>query len=110
METVLQIVALVAIIIGTLFSIIGGVGLIRLPDVYTRLHATGKVGVYGVVLLLVAAAAWTPVGWGRALLLIVLLMLAGPVAAHAIASAAYRIGLPMENSARDDLSAENAGD
>lgn len=108
METVLQFIALVAVIIGTLFSLIGGIGLIRLPDVYTRLHATGKVGVYGVVLLLVAAAAWTPVGWGRALLLIGLLMLTGPVAAHAIASAAYRIGLPMNEPVRDDLSAENA--
>lgn len=110
METILQFVALVAVIIGTLFSIIGGIGLIRLPDIYTRLHATGKVGVYGVVLLLVAAAVWTPVGWGKALLLIGLLLLTGPVSAHAIASAAYRIGLPMDQPARDDLSAKNAGD
>lgn len=94
METILQLIALVAVIIGTAFSLVGVIGLIRLPDVYTRLHATGKVGVFGVVLLLIAAAAWTPLGWGRALLLIALLMLTGPVAAHAISSAAYRIGIP----------------
>lgn len=110
MDTFLQAIALIAILVGTAFSIIGVIGLLRLPDVYTRLHATGKVGVFGVVLLLIAAAAWTPLGWGRALLLIVLLMLTGPVAAHAIASAAYRIGLPMDDPIRDDLSAENAGD
>ena len=103
METALQLVALLAVIIGTLFSLVGIVGLIRLPDVYTRLHATGKVGVYGAVLLLVAAAAWTPLGWGKALLLIVLLMVAGPVATHAISSAAYRIGVPMHEPVRDDL-------
>ena len=83
--------------------LIGVIGLIRLPDVYTRLHATGKVGVYGAVLLLVAAALWTPLGWGKALLLIVLLMASGPVSAHAISSAAYRIGLPMKEAERDDL-------
>ncbi len=100
-----QFVAILAIVVGTFFSLVGVLGMVRLPDVYSRLHATGKVGIYGVVLLLVAAAIWTPLGWGRALLLIVLLMVTGPVAAHAIASAAYRIGEPMKNSIRDDLSA-----
>ncbi|MEJ2752193.1 MAG: monovalent cation/H(+) antiporter subunit G [Chloroflexota bacterium] len=103
METLLQIIALLAVIAGTFFSLIGVIGLIRLPDVYTRLHATGKVGVYGAVLLLVAAALWTPLGWGKALLLIVLLIASGPVSAHAISSAAYRIGLPMKDAVRDDL-------
>jgi len=99
-----QLVAIIAIIIGTGFSLIGVLGMIRLPDVYTRLHATGKVGIYGVVLLLIAAAFWTPLGWGRALLLMALLIVTGPVAAHAISSAAYRIGSPMKGATRDDLS------
>ena len=103
MDFFLMLIALFAVIIGTFFSLIGVIGLIRLPDVYTRLHATGKVGVYGAVLLLVAAALWTPLGWGKALLLIALLMVSGPVSAHAISSAAYRIGLPMKEPARDDL-------
>jgi multicomponent Na+:H+ antiporter subunit G len=105
MEKVLQVIALIAVIVGTCFSLIGVIGLVRLPDVFTRLHATGKVGVYGVVLLLIAAAAWTPLGWGRALLLIVLLMITGPVSAHVIASAAYRVQVPLEQAIVDDLSA-----
>lgn len=103
MSTILQIVATLAVIIGTFFSVVGILGYIRLPDVYSRLHASGKVGVFGVVLLLVAAVVWTPLGWGRGLLLIVLLMVAGPVTSHAIASAAYRIGIPMKTAVRDDL-------
>jgi multicomponent Na+:H+ antiporter subunit G len=103
MIAVLQFIALIAVIAGTFFSVVGVLGLIRLPDVYTRLHATGKVGVFGVVFLLVAAAIWTPLGWGKAILMIVLLMISGPVAAHAISSAAYRIGVPMKDPHRDDL-------
>ncbi|MBP6471246.1 MAG: monovalent cation/H(+) antiporter subunit G [Chloroflexi bacterium] len=103
MTTILQVVALVAIILGTFFSVVGIVGMVRLPDVYARLHATGKVGVFGVVLLLIGAVAWTPLGWGRALLLIVLLMVSGPVTAHALSSAAYRIGLRVKEPVRDDL-------
>ena len=98
-------IAILAIVVGTTFSLIGVLGMVRLPDVYARLHATGKVGIYGAVLLLLAAAVWTPLGWGRAILLIVLLMVTGPVTAHAISSAAYRIGTPMKNPVRDDLSA-----
>jgi len=103
MTFILQLIALIAIIVGTLFSLVGILGFIRLPDVYTRLQATGKVGTFGLVLLLVAAVIWTSLGIGKALLLIVLLMVAGPVTTHAISSAAYRIGLPMKGAVRDDL-------
>lgn len=103
MTTVLQLLTILAVLIGTFFSFVGVLGLVRLPDVYSRLHATGKVGVYGVVFLLIAAALWTPLGWGKALLLIILLLVAGPVTAHAISSAAYRSGIRMKEPTRDDL-------
>ncbi|MBX3058619.1 MAG: monovalent cation/H(+) antiporter subunit G [Anaerolineae bacterium] len=103
METISQVVALIAVLVGTFFSVVGVLGYIRFPDVYTRLHATGKVGLFGVVLLLIAAVMWTPLGWGKALLLMVLLMVSGPVAAHAIASAAYRLGIPMKEAMQNDL-------
>ena len=103
METIFQLIAIIAVIAGTFFSVVGVLGMVRLPDVYARLHATGKVGVFGVVLLLTAAVVWTPLGWARALLLIMLLMVAGPVVAHALSSAAYRIGIPMKRSVRNDL-------
>jgi len=106
METVAQIIALLAVIIGTAFSVIGILGYVRLPDVYTRLHATGKVGVFGAVLLLVAAVVLTPLAPGKALVLIALLLIAGPVTSHALASAAYRSGLPLKRAARDDLASD----
>jgi multicomponent Na+:H+ antiporter subunit G len=103
MEFILQLIALVAVILGTIFSILGVLGLIRLPDVYTRLHATGKVGLFGVVLLLIGDVIFTPLGLSKGLVLIVLLMIGGPATSHALASAAYRIGIPMKQAIRDDL-------
>jgi multicomponent Na+:H+ antiporter subunit G len=103
MEIVFQLLAILVIVIGTGFSVIGMIGFLRLPDVYTRLHATGKVSTFGVVLLLVAAALLTPVGWAKAILLIAIVLIAGPVVSHAIGSAAYRIGIPMKQLTRDDL-------
>ena len=57
------------------------------------------------LVLLAAAVAWTPLGWSKGLVLIIFLLLAGPVTSHALSSAAYRIGTPMKNPIRDDLSA-----
>lgn len=70
---------------------------------YTRLHATGKVSVFGVVLLLLATVALTPLSFSKGLVLIVLLVIGGPVTSHAIGSAAHRIGIPMKRAIRDDL-------
>jgi len=107
MEVAGQIVVLVTVLLGTFFSLVGVIGLLRLPDVYTRLHATGKVGVFGVVLLLIAAVVYTPLGWGKGLVLILLLMISGPVTAHAIGSAAYRMGIPMKDPIRNELPEPN---
>lgn len=104
MALILDLMTLLAILMGTAFSVAGVLGYLRFPDVYTRLHATGKVGVFGTVLLLVAAVLWTGAGVGRGLLLIALLMLAGPTTSHAIAAAAYRLGVPVSGE-RDDLAA-----
>lgn len=103
METLLHIITIIAVVVGTCFSVIGVLGYFRLPDVYTRLHASGMVSIFGVVLLLVAAAVLTPVNWGHALVLIIFLLAAGPATSHAVGSAAKRINLPMKGAHRDDL-------
>ena len=103
MDSAILFIASLAVVLGTLFSIVGVLGYIRFPDVYTRLHSTGKVGVFGVVLLLIAVVVWEHISWGRGLILVFFLMLAGPATAHALASAANRIGLPMKGAERDDL-------
>lgn len=108
MDTFLQLIAIIAVALGTLLSVLGVVGYVRLPDVYTRLHTVGKVGVFGAVGLVIGAVAWTPLQTGKGLVLIVLLLLAGPVTAHALASAAYRIGIPISTAIRDDLARDLA--
>ena len=103
MELIAQISAIFFLVVGTLLSLIGVVGFIRLPDVYTRLHATGKVSVFGIVFLLVAAILLTPLSLWKGLLLIFFVLMASPSVSHSIASAAYKAGLPMKDPARNDL-------
>lgn len=104
MQTFLQLIAILAVLTGTTFSMLGVLGFIRMPDVYTRLHATGKVSVFGVVLLLLATVVLTPLDFAKGLVLIILLVIGGPVTSHALGSAAHRIGIPMKGAIRDALS------
>ena len=104
------VIATLAVLVGTLFSIIGIIGLVRLPDVYARMHAVGKVSTFGVVLLTTAAVLAVPFTWSKALILIAFLVLTGPLISHAIASGAYRLGIPLKGAQRDDLARERIGD
>ncbi|MDX1613808.1 MAG: monovalent cation/H(+) antiporter subunit G [Candidatus Promineifilaceae bacterium] len=98
-----EIVAIVLVLLGTVFSVLGVFGFYRLPDVYTRLHATGKVGVLGVVLLLLAAAVVIPQAWSKVLVLVLLMVVVGPVTAHTLSSAAHRLDVEMKDAQRNDL-------
>lgn len=103
MNTILQLIAIILVVVGTFFSVVGVLGYVRLPDVYTRLHATGKVGVFGVIFLLLAAVVVTSLSWGKALLLALFLLAAGPATSHVLASAAHRLRIPLANARRNDL-------
>lgn len=103
MQLVLQFIALFFLITGTLFSIVGMIGFLRLPDIYTRLHATGKISVFGVVFLLIAAMILMPLSIPKGLLLIFFILLAAPAVSHSIASAAYKAGVPMKDGKMDAL-------
>jgi multicomponent Na+:H+ antiporter subunit G len=93
--TISDLLGLGALAFGLFFSIVGIVGLIRFPDVYCRIHASGKVATLGLVGLLAASAIAMPQTALKALALALFVVITSPVASHAIASAAYRTGVPM---------------
>jgi multicomponent Na+:H+ antiporter subunit G len=85
------------LVVGAAFMALGALGLVRLPDVYTRMSASSKAATLGASLLLLGAAAHfgrADVA-GRALVIAVFLFLTAPVAAHAIARAGYRRRSPL---------------
>ena len=98
-----EILAIVALCAGTFFSVVGIVGMIRLPDVYCRIHASGKVSTLGIVGLLAGASLLMPAITLKAIALAILLVITAPVASHVIAAAAHRQGVPRVGAVRDDL-------
>jgi multicomponent Na+:H+ antiporter subunit G len=88
--TPLEWVAAAFVVVGTFFGLVATVGLIRLPDLYSRLHAASKSDTLGSVLSLAGLAVVLGVGTEsvKLVFLLVFLFLTSPTAAHAIARAA----------------------
>ena len=79
---------------GGVFGLLAGIGVLRLPDLYTRMHAASKAGLFGSGLTLVGIAMVTGEGAIilRAVLGILFLALTTPVSAHLLARAALKAG------------------
>lgn len=99
------------ILLGSFFCFVAGLGVLRLPDVLIRMHASTKAGTLGAGLILIAVAVFfaDTTTITRAVATIVFLLITAPVAAHMIGRAAFRSGVTlwnthMEEGAEDKLS------
>jgi len=88
-------VSLALILVGLFFTAVAAVGLIRLPDLYTRAHATSKADTLGTVLTLagIALTFGTNVPRAKLIILALFLLITTPTATHAITRAAYDQGI-----------------
>ena len=92
-----EILLLVIASIGVFFMFVSAIGIVRLPDVYARMHAAAKASTLGVsCLLLVAGLEFGEGELFRMVILIVLFFITGPVATTAMARAAYRTDFERE--------------
>jgi len=100
--------------IGVFFNLLGSLGLIRFPDVYTRLHAGTKCTTFGSIFLIGAVILLGIYQWitsssnGSVLAIhsavaLVAILLTNPTGAHAIARAAHRSGVKPVGAIVDDL-------
>jgi multicomponent Na+:H+ antiporter subunit G len=106
--TVIEAIVAVFILIGTFFSFLSAIGLIRLPDVYTRSHAASKSTTLGVLCTLFGTFLYFLVSDSyisiRLILGIFFVFLTAPVSAHMISRSAYRSNVKLADvSVQDDL-------
>ena len=83
------------VVLGLFFLAVAAIGMLRLPDVYTRSHALGVTDTLGASLVLIGLAlhqGFTLTG-GRVLIILLLLAFLNPVTSHATVRAALRVGL-----------------
>lgn len=89
-----DIIASCLVVLGAFFMFTAALGIVRMPDIYTRLHCSTKSATLGVGLILLAVAVHYGEGavWARAIAGIAFFMLTVPVAGHILARAGYRVG------------------
>jgi multicomponent Na+:H+ antiporter subunit G len=92
--------------VGAVFTLLSAIGVVRMPDLFTRLQSTTKASTLGIVCTMAGVALNFGDSAVSALCLLVILFvfLTAPVAAHMLSRAAYFVGLPLwEGTVRDDL-------
>lgn len=102
---IVQVLSWILLIAGGAFVFIGGLGALRMPDFYTRLHAASLTDSMGTILVLsgVALQAGFSLATLKLLSILVFLMLTSPTATYALANAAHFAGLlPRARTRRGD--------
>lgn len=95
MAMIADILSGILIVAGSLFVLVGAIGLIRLPDVYTRIHGVSLIDTAGALLIVVGLMiqAGPTLIAVKLLFIFLLIFFTGPVATHAVAQAALTRGV-----------------
>jgi len=102
----LEVIGVIILLAGVFFSVVGVWGAVRLPDVFTRLHASSKVSSIGILGLVIASALLLNETAPKAIALGILILFSAPVASQAIARAAYRDGCNIVGLMQNDLNVQ----
>ncbi len=110
MTAIIDLIGALLLLAGTIFLLLGGLGLVRMPDVYNRIQAGTKATTLGTLLSLAGVACLHP-EWSLKLLLIgVFLLFTNPLSSQVLARAAHRGGSPQASSTTIDRLKEDRGE
>jgi multicomponent Na+:H+ antiporter subunit G len=85
----------ILILLGAIFHFSAGLGMLRMPDIYTRMQAGTKASTLGNTLVLLGIAFYNPSWTLKLLILVYFVLMTNPVSSHALARAAYCIRVPL---------------
>jgi multicomponent Na+:H+ antiporter subunit G len=103
MNAIVEIVSALCLLAGAFFMVVGCIGLVRMPDRYTRMHAASVTDTLGAGLLLFGLLLQAGLGLTAAKLVMLglLIFFASPTATHALARAAFMRGRAPSDRARE---------
>ncbi len=85
------------IFFGVIAFLISAIGLVRMPDIYTRMHAGTKATTMGIVLVILGAVCMEPSWAWKLILLAVFILLTNPLSSSVIARASHSDGATLES-------------
>jgi multicomponent Na+:H+ antiporter subunit G len=106
MQDFLHVLGALITLAGSVFLLLGGLGVLRMPDCYNRLQAGTKASTLGTILALIGIGLFHPSWFGKLLILAFFVMLTSPISAHALARAAHASKVPLSEKTVVDKLAE----
>lgn len=106
----MEIVSYVFMIIGAMFYLLGGLGVLRMPDVFNRIQAGTKATTLGAFSLLIGVGISHPEMLLKVILIIVFIALSNPIGSSMLAKAAYKSEKLPSNLVQDDLKGVYGGE
>src|SRR5690625_3184602 len=104
--TITEIIASFFVIAGTFFIFVASIGVLRLRDVYSRMHAAGKASTLGVMSIMTGAVIFFLIDQGKfnfkLLLSIIFIFITSPLAGLSINRSAYRSHVPKRRQSNED--------
>ncbi|WP_138437124.1 monovalent cation/H(+) antiporter subunit G [Marinobacter shengliensis] len=101
-----ELIVAILLLTGASFMILASVGILRLPDLPTRMHASTKAGAMGAMMTMAGVAVYFAdvVVFTRAFAIVIFILITAPIAAHVIGRAGYFLGTPLwEGTVKDEL-------
>jgi len=99
----MEIVSYIFLVIGGLFYLLGGLGILRMPDTFNRIQAGTKATTLGAFALLIGVGIMNPDWLLKVGLIIVFIAISNPIGSSVLAKAAYKSTPKPSNLVQDDL-------
>jgi multicomponent Na+:H+ antiporter subunit G len=89
----MRLLADILLLIGAAFTLLGALGLVRMPDVYNRIQAGTKAVTLGALSLLLGVALLYPAWWSKLLVIALMILVTNPLGSSTIARALLKAGV-----------------
>lgn len=107
METVIIYIGYFFVAVGAIFLFLGSLGILRMPDIYSRLQTGTKASTMGSIGMLLGIGLLQPSWLIKVIIIILFILLTNPISSHAIARGAYKSGVkPFSKQKLDAYSEE----
>lgn len=109
MSSVLDLLSALLFLAGGFFCLVAGIGILRLRDVFARMHAATKAGTLGLALICLGVMLQAESLWhvAEAGVVFLFMVASAPIGAHLIGRAAFRTRVPVDPATRADPGAED---
>ena len=98
----MEIIGIILISIGVIFSVLGALGLVRMPDIYNRLQTSTKATTLGAFSTIIGVGFMHPEWLIKTLLIAFFILMTAPISSHNLGRAAHKLGIPLTSKTQMD--------